>query len=107
MELLVVIAIITILASLLFPALTGAKRKGNQIKCLNSERQVNLALTMDASDADGQYPPRRERDTSGNLYKLLWYGQGGMESRLQPAGISPVERGPRTGSQGDGVRQTS
>lgn len=61
MELLVVIAIITILASLLFPALAGAKRKGNQTKCLNGLRQVNLALSMYASDADGHYPPRRER----------------------------------------------
>ncbi len=73
MELLVVIAIITILASLLFPALAGAKRKGNQIKCLNSERQVNLALNMYAADADGQYPPRRERAAAWFVAMASYY----------------------------------
>jgi prepilin-type N-terminal cleavage/methylation domain-containing protein len=58
-ELLVVIGIIGILASLLFPALSKAKGKANQTKCLNNLRQLNLSLIMYADDNDGQMPPRR------------------------------------------------
>lgn len=58
-ELLVVIGIIGILASMMMPALSRAKAKANQIKCLNHMRQLTLALTMYAEDFDDEYPPRR------------------------------------------------
>jgi prepilin-type processing-associated H-X9-DG protein len=54
------------------PALAGAKRKANAIKCLNHERQLVLALTMYASDSDGHYPPRREPPAAWP-WKLLPY----------------------------------
>ena len=60
-ELLVVIGIISILASLLMPALIQAKQQANRVKCLNHIRQVNLALTLYADDHQGQFPPRRRR----------------------------------------------
>jgi prepilin-type N-terminal cleavage/methylation domain-containing protein len=54
-ELLVVIAIIAILASMILPALSRAKEKGRQTKCLSNLRQLTLCAVMYAGDNNGVF----------------------------------------------------
>ena len=77
-ELLVVIAIIAILASLLLPALSQAKKKANRIVCVSNMRQIDLAFRMYRSDNDERFPDRRD------LKSLL------------PGGYKPWENWPRS-----------
>lgn len=56
-ELLVVIAIIAVLASMLMPALSGAKEAGRRIKCVNNQRQLGMATRLYSDDNEDWFHP--------------------------------------------------
>jgi len=52
-ELMVVIGIIFILAGMMLPALSSAKRKAREINCVNSQKQIGILLIEYEGDYNG------------------------------------------------------
>jgi prepilin-type N-terminal cleavage/methylation domain-containing protein len=55
-ELLVVIAIIAILAALLLPALSRAKQKAAQVRCMSNLKQIGVAVVLYTMENNDTYP---------------------------------------------------
>ena len=69
-ELLVVIAIIGILASLLMPALSMAKKSAKAIACTSNLKQLSTAAAMYAIDFNGFIPKQVATGTGVGWYQL-------------------------------------
>ena len=76
-EFLVVISIIAVLATILFPALSIARKKTKQAICMTNLKQVGLMILMYADDYNSYAPPYYDGDA-----KRTWF------STLESAGYS-------------------
>jgi len=91
-ELLVVIAIISVLASLLLPALASAKKAARRATCLANLRQIGIAIHSYAQDNDRRIPygPKAPAFTSPASF---YPSTGAPTSLISLQGGAPVALG--------------
>src|SRR5947209_3002933 len=84
-ELLVVIGIITVLISILLPALSKARESGNRITCLSNLRQLGQAMIMYTNAGQGYFPRTAPYDGTDTFDWIHWLkGSKPEEGALVP-----------------------
>jgi prepilin-type processing-associated H-X9-DG protein/prepilin-type N-terminal cleavage/methylation domain-containing protein len=97
-ELLVVIAIIGILASLLLPALNGAKKQAYSIQCINTLKQLDLTAKLYLSDYNDYTPLHNNNNYGTQMYAYMasyagWKRTDGIVGYANPANAAGVQTG--------------
>ncbi len=75
-ELLVVVSIIALLAAILLPVFFSVRGKARQTACVSNLRQIGLAISLYAQDADDLYPygnDPSDTDTNPNIWATSPY----------------------------------
>jgi prepilin-type N-terminal cleavage/methylation domain-containing protein len=90
-ELLVVISIVSLLISILLPALSSARKAARNILCVNQQRQLYLGFTLYMQDHNGQHVKSWGNWYEGTNARGFWYnallGQGyGNGARIDKNG---------------------
>lgn len=75
-ELLVVIGVISLLISILMPALNAAREQARAVKCLSNLRQMTIAAHAYVNENGGRYP-------------VGYWGLDSWDFSITPAGITP------------------
>jgi prepilin-type processing-associated H-X9-DG protein/prepilin-type N-terminal cleavage/methylation domain-containing protein len=92
-ELLVVVAIIAILASLLLPALSHARKRTQATSCMTTLRQITMIAQNFADDHDGRSVGAATQPTSSiswhQLLNLEVFGDNSMALPIQRMGTTP------------------
>jgi prepilin-type N-terminal cleavage/methylation domain-containing protein/prepilin-type processing-associated H-X9-DG protein len=89
-ELLVVIGIIAILISMLLPALAGARRSANAMKCLSTLRQLQTGSEAYATLNHGWYVPVLPYFDASGATPSTWWSEG--EDTRRALSITPYKQ---------------
>jgi len=75
-ELLIVVGIVALLVALLFPVFSHVRARGRQTVCLSNLRQLSVATSLYAQDADDHYPYAGDpSDLNTNIWQKWQHGK--------------------------------
>lgn len=99
-ELLVVLAILSVMLSLLFPAIQRARESANRMMCQNNLRQLSLAMRGYAEvHRSAPFPAQPDRTGGWSIAILPFMEQKALEQKLRERPLRPIENLPQQAFQ--------